>query len=371
MPTYPLLAQMTFSAPFPHAFLPELEDEIFSLALVDRIIDPVDLLLLSRRLKDRFGPQVQYTTVVSYSLKKYPQDLTRQSIKTHGHHTRHLLIGNDEDALDKDALNEDALDEDTLDEDALNEDAPDNDDEDSDICLINDIFRYCPNIERFALRGGYSLGAFTPGLIRMESLRYLSIWLDDLLFLDKLDDSETAGEADNVKAWATITRFLFSRITHLEIQGKIGSISNVKALSYFTSLTHLCVFRPTSKALVGDLLKMCPILEVLVLSDTAEEEDAEGPSDVLADILNYMEQSVADILNILRVHNNGANITAVENTEEIDPEMNEDTVDDARIVVIPHSKVDTVAAWKKDVRSGEDIWVKAEKIMQERTQKTA
>ncbi|TFK67168.1 hypothetical protein BDN72DRAFT_915167 [Pluteus cervinus] len=301
----------------------ELEHEIFLLALQNEASVSANIFLVAKRVNEWCTSFVSnlYKTVINYTSRKYPHNVTFESIKVYGHHTRHLLIVYD-------STNKDDVDEST--------DA------------VLNFLSSCPNIERLALwfRGPnpYPCAIILIGLTKLINLRHLSIEIECLNYLAgyleaDVDYAETTTDnAKFIKELECKAKAFFLSMTHLEIQCDMPTFDQeaprFEGLRRFNSLTHLCVPRNVA----GEVANLADAwLDAFVILPSIKAIPADGEA----------EEELGQVQWSEFIRDRCVEITC----SELDP--------------------NPVAAWEKGARTGEDIWVAADRIIKERRQERA
>ncbi|TFK62863.1 hypothetical protein BDN72DRAFT_882409 [Pluteus cervinus] len=218
-------------------------------------------------------------------------------------------------------------------------------DENTDAVL--NFLRFCPNIKRLALWfRGPNPYPYAMILVGLANLTHLST---DIELLNCLAESleEDVDYADTTPENVTFIKELkcratafFSNLTHLEIQCDMPIVDQqaprFEVLRRFKNLTHVCVPRKVAGEM-ANLADAWPKLDAFVILPSIKAIPADGEAE--------------------------EELGKVQLSEPIR----------SKCVEIPHSALDPdpVAAWEKGARTGEDIWVVADRIIKERLQERA
>ncbi|TFK67163.1 hypothetical protein BDN72DRAFT_961216 [Pluteus cervinus] len=206
-------------------FPPELEYEIFLFAFHNERDNPTNLLLVAKRIHDWLIPHI-YKVVVFRTDRVRPPKASSSTLQLYGHHTRHLILRVGVTPIPP-----------------------------------MDILSYCPNVEDLALwkrrKWSYSALSKTVNPLTSFRLKRLSI---PITALQELAGSNTDID---VERKTTIAGF-FSTITHLDVCSRVTRSEELSALSYCTSLTHLCIFASLPPQILRFIFDVCNKLEVLI-----------------------------------------------------------------------------------------------------------
>ncbi|TFK65216.1 hypothetical protein BDN72DRAFT_845804 [Pluteus cervinus] len=186
---------------------PELERHIFLYALNHSREDAQNLLSVAKRVENWLIPVV-YEVVGFHTTYSTPFPFEMQRYERYGKETRHLAVGVEE--------------------------------------MIPSL-SFFPNVTNLAIWSRYDELLVT--FLEKSSLTRLSIRLHSF-------DPPTPRLIQT-----------FSRITHLEVVGRLDSWKDCHLLDHFTSLTHLCVLWDTYKNLLEEMLGRYPSLAILILWD--------------------------------------------------------------------------------------------------------
>ncbi|TFK62208.1 hypothetical protein BDN72DRAFT_964709 [Pluteus cervinus] len=286
-------------------FPPELEYEIFLLAFQNERDNPVNLLLVAKRVQDWLIPQI-YHTVVFRDRRRYPRNVTTSLMRRHGHHTRHLLL--------------------------------------SFLTNPTKVISYCPNVENLAVWTGswsHNFGLESENTLTSLKLKRLSVHLGELEHLDmnapiESDDHEEITEIVQKQGKANILQF-FSHITHLDICTRIHRQREIWVLRHFTSLTHICVFDSLPPPVLRWVFDICSELKVVVwLIDNL--------------IVELQDKLVAVISD-----------EKLRGTLELFGGLAHDEID--RVVFVRCNGYGE--DWENGARGREDVWVLAERAVEE------
>ncbi|TFK73875.1 hypothetical protein BDN72DRAFT_834204 [Pluteus cervinus] len=189
---------------------PEIEYEIFTLALKLQRKDCTRLMCVAKRVEEWLAPLIYNVLSFTSVLGK------RQTLSTferYGHHVQQILI----------------------------------------ICHIpiteSDLFKYCPNIRVLGFWFDVSLNK---GVFGLKSLK--SLILDDLDFFQTERPSMKTDDIEK-KAW-------FSNITHIVVTTILSRHSST--LRLFPNLTHLMLLSSNSQDILRHILRSYPTLKVVV-----------------------------------------------------------------------------------------------------------
>ncbi|TFK67162.1 hypothetical protein BDN72DRAFT_843411 [Pluteus cervinus] len=199
---------------------PELEYQIFLFAFQKERTRPINLLLVAKRVHDWLIPRI-YEILVFRGGRARPNVA---QLRTYGHHTRHLIL--------------------------------------TGVIPISvtEMLSYFPNVVNLAIWARSWLqdfGVEPKNPLTSLRLKRLSIHLEDMKDINL--ESTTNHE---VKINENIKRFL-SNITHLDCSKAIGQ-RELTALTYCTSLTHLCIFDTLPTQDLRWVFDVCNNLEVLI-----------------------------------------------------------------------------------------------------------
>ncbi|TFK67171.1 hypothetical protein BDN72DRAFT_961223 [Pluteus cervinus] len=276
----------------------ELEREILVSALERDLSNGVDLLLVARRVAEWLKP-VFYETVIIHQYRRWPPQLANASFKSeethdleafkgYGYHVHNLLLSDVHDSKS-----------------------------------VLAILQMCPNLRNLAFLPANDHWTDKTSILNAlikAPIRKLSI---DLTKFEPFDLPSSSPSGLELKDF-------FSKITHLDIFVAFKSFAEIGAIVHFTSLSHLALVDGVSPQLIGEILRNCPNLLVLV--------------------------SVAPSIVKTRLRNLG-----------VVPDLRQDTTLDKelkdKVVAIWCARV---SDWEKGVKGKDDIWALAEMTVNER-----
>ncbi|TFK62204.1 hypothetical protein BDN72DRAFT_933052 [Pluteus cervinus] len=229
------------------------------------------------------------------------------------------------------------------------------------------LFKSYPMVEQLALWGDDPCDS-TLYILLLEHVTHLSIHIEHLTYMDlqvsTFYEKFATGDPGTFVQFKALQRAVaafFSRVTHLEIVGHIsvsGLVNDLELLRHFTSLSHLCVPQSldwVNKAIANHAVKTWPLLEVFaLLAPPSENVEADGMVDVPFNLADDLLHAFDDeTLEEMYRDTDGQAPDGIQPGEA----MMENAV------VIPCSNLSPIAAWEKGMRDGDDIWVKADRII--------